>query len=116
VKVEDFPKVDAIVVADGHQDEVGSSAEIALATGAKIIARCGHPLPFQRARPQDLVEQARLLRTENPNLKTVIPHHWRLQPPPGAHTPEDVATAFKASGLPVTVIKPELRKVYELTK
>ena len=36
-KVEDFPKVDVIVVADGHQDEVGSSAEIALATGAKII-------------------------------------------------------------------------------
>jgi len=37
VKIEDFPKVDAIVVADVHQDEVGSSAEIALATGAKII-------------------------------------------------------------------------------
>jgi L-ascorbate metabolism protein UlaG (beta-lactamase superfamily) len=66
--------------------------------------------------PQDLVEQARLLRTDNPNLKTVIPHHWRLQPPPGAHTPEDVAMAFKASGMPVTVIKPEFKKVYELTK
>ena len=26
----------------------------------------------------------RLLRTENPNLKTIIPHHHRLQPPPGA--------------------------------
>ena len=25
----------------------------------------------------------RLLRTENPNLKTIIPHHHRLQPPPG---------------------------------
>ena len=25
VKVEDFPKVDAIVVADGHTDEVGST-------------------------------------------------------------------------------------------
>jgi hypothetical protein len=37
VKVADFPKVDAIVVADGHRDEVGSSDEIALATGAKII-------------------------------------------------------------------------------
>jgi L-ascorbate metabolism protein UlaG (beta-lactamase superfamily) len=205
VKVEDFPKVDAIVVADGHQDEVGSSAEIALATGAKIITSfemysvwfeprkvplqqvlrsgpgdtnriggvrirnvtsvhgsgtadklnggqaMGFFITFENGLtiyfagstdttldmtlwskqfkpdvailclsngrdPQDLVEQARLLRTENPNLKTVIPHHWRLQPPAGAHTPEDVATAFKASGLPVTVIKPELRKVYELTK
>jgi L-ascorbate metabolism protein UlaG (beta-lactamase superfamily) len=37
VKVEDFPKVDVIVVADGHQDEVGSTAEIALATKAKIV-------------------------------------------------------------------------------
>src|SRR5438067_8740575 len=32
-----FPKVDIIVVADGHQDEVGSAAEIALATHAKVI-------------------------------------------------------------------------------
>src|SRR5438477_9991104 len=39
VKVEDFPKVDIIVVADGHQDEVGSAAEIALATHAKVITR-----------------------------------------------------------------------------
>ena len=68
------------------------------------------------ATPQDLVEQARLLRTDNPNLKTVIPHHWRLQPPPGAHTPDDVAAAFKTSGMPVTVIKPEFKKVYGLTK
>src|SRR5712692_11342176 len=37
VKVADFPKVDGIVIADGHQDEVGSTAEIAVATGAKII-------------------------------------------------------------------------------
>jgi hypothetical protein len=29
---------------------------------------------------------------------------------------EDMAVAFKASGLPVTVIKPEFKKVYELTK
>src|SRR5437016_14262320 len=37
VRVEDFPKADVIVVADGHQDEVGSTAEIALATKAKIV-------------------------------------------------------------------------------
>lgn len=205
VKVADFPKVDAIVVADGHQDEVGSSAEIALATGAKVITSFEMynvwfeprkvPLPqvlrsgpgdtnrigsvkirnvtsvhgsgtadklnggqamgffitfgngltvyfagstdttldmtlwgkqfkpdvavlcLSNGRdPADLVEQARLLRTDNPNLKTVIPHHWRLQPPPGAHTPEEVAVAFKASGMPVSVIKPEFNKVYELTK
>ncbi len=38
VKVEDFPKVDVILVADGHADEVGSAAEIALKTGAKIVS------------------------------------------------------------------------------
>jgi len=27
-----------------------------------------------------------------------------------------VAAAFKTSGMPVTVIKPEFKKVYELTK
>src|SRR5579864_8630536 len=37
VKVADFPKADVILVADGHPDEVGSTAEIALATGAKIV-------------------------------------------------------------------------------
>jgi L-ascorbate metabolism protein UlaG (beta-lactamase superfamily) len=205
VKVADFPKVDAIVVADGHRDEVGSTDEIALATGAKIITSfemfnvwfeprkvpleqvlrsgpgdtnkigsvkirnvtsvhgsgtaektdggqaMGFFITFDNGltvyfagstdttldmtlwgkqfkpdvailclsngrEPQDLVEQARLLRTDNLNLKTVIPHHWRLQPPPGAHTPEDVAAAFKTSGMPVTVIKPEFKKVYELTK
>ena len=38
VKVPDFPKVDVILVADGHPDEVGSTDEIAIATGAKIIS------------------------------------------------------------------------------
>src|SRR3972149_2731000 len=38
IKVEDLSKVDAILVADGHTDEVGSADEIALKTGAKIIS------------------------------------------------------------------------------
>jgi len=58
----------------------------------------------------------RLLRTDNPNLKTVIPHHHRLQPPPGAPTPADMDKALKGAGLPVTVLNPELKRVYELTR
>jgi L-ascorbate metabolism protein UlaG (beta-lactamase superfamily) len=205
VKVGDFPKVDGIVVADGHADEVGSSAEIAVATGAKIVTSFemynvwfqprNVPLPqvlrsgpgdtnmigsvkirnvtsvhgsgtsektdggqamgffitftngltvyfagstdttldmtmwgrrykpdvailcMSNGRdPEDLVEQARLLRTDNPNLHTVIPHHVRIPPPPGAHSAADLEAAFKASGLPITVIKPEVNKIYELTK
>jgi len=204
VKVEDFPKVDAIVVADGHGDEVGSADEIALKTGAKIISTFemaatyfeprkaagqvlrGNPgdwnkfdgvtirnvaavhgsgtpdklyggaamgfmihfengltvyfagstaltldmqlwgslykpdvaiLPLSGGRdPQDIVHMVRLLRTDNPNLKTIIPHHHRLKPPPGAPTPADMERVLRASGLPVTVLNPDLSRVYELTK
>ena len=205
VKVADFPKVDVILVADGHRDEVGSAAEIALNTGAKIVstfemastyfeprnvpvtqilrsnpgdwnkidgitirnvnsvhgsgtvdkmyggAAMGFMIRFENGLtvyfagstaltidmqlwgslykpdvailplsggrdPQDIVHMVRLLRTENPNLKTVIPHHHRLKPPPGAPTPADMENALKAAGLPVTVLNPELSKVYELSK
>ena len=205
VKVADFPKVDVIVVADGHRDEVGSAAEIALATGAKVItsfemynvwfeprkvpveqvlrsspaqwnkidgitirnipsvhgsgtadklyggAAMGFMIHFENGLtvyfagstaptldmtmwgrmykpdvailhmsasndPQDIVEEIRMLRTGNPNLKTVIPHHNRLQVPPGGTTPADVAAAVKAARLPVKMLIPEPGKSYDLTK
>jgi L-ascorbate metabolism protein UlaG (beta-lactamase superfamily) len=205
VKVADFPKVDVILVADGHGDEVGSTDEIAIKTGAKIVTpgemwrvyfeprkvpeaqmyrsnpgdwlkldgltirnvasvhgsgtvdklnggpAMGFMIHFENGLtvyfsgstaltmdmqlwgslykpdvailslaanrdPQDIVQMVRLLRTDNPNLKTVIPHHHRLQPPPGAATPMAMASALRDSGLPVTVLNPDLSKVYELTK
>lgn len=205
VKVADFPKVDAIVVADGHRDEVGSAAEIALATGAKVITSfemynvwfeprkvpveqmlrsspgdwnkigdivirnipslhgsgtadkmdggfaMGFMIKFENGLtvyfagstaptldmtmwgrmykpdvailqmsagkdPQDLVEEIRMLRTGNPGLKTVIPHHHRLQVRPGDTTPADVAAAVKAARLPVRVLIPEPGKSYDLVK
>jgi L-ascorbate metabolism protein UlaG (beta-lactamase superfamily) len=205
VKVDSFPKVDVILVADGHRDEVGSTDEIAIRTGAKIVTPFemwtvyfeprkvpeaqmhrsnpgdwfrldgltirnvaavhgsgtvdklnGGPamgfmihfengltvyfagstaltmdmqlwgmlykpdvaiLPLSNNRdPQDIVHMVRLLRTENPNLKTVIPHHHRLQPPPGAPTPAAMEAALKTAGLPVTMLNPDLSKVYELTR
>ena len=189
VKVADFPKVDVILVADGHRDEVGSTDEIAITTGAKIVTPFemwtvyfeprkvpeaqlhrsnpgdwfrlggltirnvaavhgsgtvdklnGGPamgfmihfengltvyfagstaltmdmqlwgslykpdvaiLPLSGNRdPQDIVHMVRLLRTENPNLKTVIPHHHRLQPPRGAATPAAMEQALKAPACP----------------
>lgn len=205
VKVADFPKVDAIVVADGHPDEVGSAAEIALATKAKVVAsyemyrvwfeprkvpveqvlrsspgdwqkvdgiliRCipslhgsgtadkldggaamGFMIKFENGLtvyfagstaptldmtmwgrlykpdvailqmsaekdPQDVVEEIRMLRTGNPSLKTVIPHHNRLQVRPGGTTPAMVAAAVKAARLPVRVLIPEIGKSYVLTR
>jgi len=74
-------------------------------------------LPLSGRRdPQDIVPMVRLLRTDNPNLKTIIPHHHRLKPTPGTPTPADMEQALKAAGLPVTVLNPELAKVYDLTK
>ena len=205
VKVADFPKVDAIVVADGHPDEVGSTADIALATHAKVVttyemysvwfeprkvpleqvlrsnpgdwnkvegitirnlgaihgsgtadkayggSAMGFMITFENGLtvyfggstaptldmtlwgrmykpdvailqvsagrdPQDIVEEIRMLRTNNPNLKTVIPHHNRLQVPAGGTTPQDVANAVKAAKLPVRVLIPEPGKSYDLTK
>ncbi len=205
VKVDDFPKVDVILVADGHGDEVGSTDEIAIKTGAKIVSTfemwrvyfqprgvpeaqmhrsnpgdwlrldgltirnvnsvhgsgtpdklyggqaMGFMIQFENGLtvyfagstaltmdmqlwgslykpdvailplsgnqdPKDIVHMVRLLRTENPNLKTVIPHHHRLQPPLGAITPAAMEAALKDAGLPVTVLNPDLRRVYELTK
>jgi L-ascorbate metabolism protein UlaG (beta-lactamase superfamily) len=66
--------------------------------------------------PQDIVEEIKMLRTDNPNLKTVIPHHHRLQNPAGATTPAMVADAVKAANLPVRVLIPEPGKSYELIK
>lgn len=205
VKVGDFPKVDVVLVADGHADEVGSADEIARLTGAKIVTTFemfrvyfeprnvplaqilrGNPgdwnrvdgitirnvnsvhgsgtvdklyggsamgfmitfetgltvyfagstaltmdmqlwgslyrpdvaiLPLSGGRdPRDIAHMVRLLRTDNPNLKTIIPHHHRLKPSPGAPTPDDMESALRAAGLPVTVLKPEPGKVYELTR
>lgn len=205
VKVDDFPKVDVILVADGHLDEVGSTDQIAVKTGAKIITpfemwsvhfeprkvpvaqvlrtgpgdwnkidgitirnvnsvhgsgtpdkayggpAMGFMITFEngltvyfagstaltmdmqlwgmlykpdvailplsdRRDPKDIAHMVRLLRTENPNLKTIIPHHHRLKPPAGAPTPADMENALKDAGLPVKVLNPELSKMYELTK
>ncbi len=205
VKVPDFPKVDVILVADGHADEVGSTDEIAIKTRAKIVttwemwftwfeprkvpaaqllrsnpgelnridgvtirnvnsvhgsgtpdkayggAAMGFMITFEngltvyfagstaltmdmqlwgmlykpdvailpllsRSDPKDIAHMVRLLRTENPNLKTIIPHHHRLKIGPGEPTPADMERALKDAGLPVTVLNPELSKVYELKK
>lgn len=205
IKATDLTKADIIVVADGHRDEVGSTEEIAIKTGAKVLAASemlrnyfadrklpenqffptnpgdwhnldgitirgvssvhgsgtvdkgyggaalGFIIRFEnglsvyfagstaltldmqlwgslykpdvailplspRRDAQDVAHMVRLLRTENPNLKTVIPHHHRLQPPAGAPTVADLENAIRTAGLPVRVLNPELSRTYELTK
>ena len=66
--------------------------------------------------PRDAAQMVRLLRTDNPNLKTVFPHHHRLKPAKGAATPEQMEAEIKKLKLPVKFINPELGKVYTFTK
>ena len=65
VKVDDFPKVDAILVADGHRDEVGSTDEIAIKTGREdrhaVRDVDGVLRAAQGARGADAPEQPRRL-------------------------------------------------------
>src|SRR5262245_34610873 len=205
IKVDDITKADLILVADGHRDEIGSADEIAIKTGAKVLAAgelmggyfadrklpatqflstgpgdrhvvdgitirgvnsvhgsgtpdkgyggaaLGFVIRFengltvyfsgssaptldmqlwgrlykpdvailslaQRRDADEVVEMIRLLRADNPNLKTVIPHHHRLQQPTGAPTVAELERAVQTAGLPVRVLNPELSRSYELTR
>src|SRR5919199_6131801 len=58
--------------------------------------------------PLDFAQQAKLLRTENPNLKTIFPHHNRVTPPAGATTVADVQAAMDAMGVGLQVTQPHL--------
>lgn len=199
VKLDDIKQADLILVADGHRDEIGSAPEIAIKTGARIVAirelatgylakqkvpekqlvlaqpgsifnldgikvrvvnsihgsgvpdptaPYGGPaagfivtfengvtvyfagstaihmdmqlygslykpdvaiLPLSGDRdPRDFAHMVRLLLTDNPNLKTVFPHHHRVRPAPGQPTPEDVAREIRALGLNVNLVAPAL--------
>ncbi len=67
--------------------------------------------------PDDAAFATKLLMTDNPNLKTAIPQHHRVNGRPGwMGTPEEYAAEVKKLGLDVTVLSPEIGKTYTLTK
>jgi L-ascorbate metabolism protein UlaG (beta-lactamase superfamily) len=66
--------------------------------------------------PMDFAMSVKLLQTENPNLKMVIPHHNRVTPPAGQTTVADVQAAIDAMGLGVQVMQPNLSQVYSFNK
>jgi len=65
--------------------------------------------------PLDVAVMAQLLSENNPNLKTVIPHHHRLDAPEG-RTPADVGKAMAELGLKAELIDPQPGVVYTLSK
>jgi L-ascorbate metabolism protein UlaG (beta-lactamase superfamily) len=68
--------------------------------------------------PDDAAYAAKLLTTENPNLKTLVPQHHRVKTPspggPGA-TPEVFDGEVKKLGLPLTVLNPKIGQAYKIS-
>ena len=57
--------------------------------------------------PDDAAFAAKLLMTGNPNLKTVIPQHFRIEAAaPWMGTPEDFEAEVRKLGLPLEVLTP----------
>ncbi len=76
-------------------------------------------LPLNNDRdPVDVAQMVRLLRIDNKNLKKVIPHHNRVQPPAGATTIDEMEQAINAmvGKSAVTVMRIERGKVIQLSK
>ncbi len=65
--------------------------------------------------PNDIALMAKFLSEENPNLKTVIPHHQRLEPAAG-RSPADLGKAMETLGVKAKLLDPKLGEVYSLTK
>jgi len=66
--------------------------------------------------PKDAALAIKLVTTDNPNLKTLIPHHHRVTPPAGATTIEEVRAALDALGVRIPITNPVLGQAYELSK
>jgi L-ascorbate metabolism protein UlaG (beta-lactamase superfamily) len=67
--------------------------------------------------PIDVASSIRLTATDNPNLKTLIPHHHRVQVPAGGTTVSDVQAAMTQVGAPaIQITEPVRSQVYTFTK
>ena len=66
--------------------------------------------------PLDTGMAIRLVAGKSPNLKTLIPHHHRVSPPPGAPTVAEMRSVLDAMGIriPITALAP--RQSIELSR
>lgn len=54
--------------------------------------------------------------TDNSNLKTLIPHHHRVTPPPGAPTVADVRAVLDSMNIRIPITDPVRKQVYEFRR
>ncbi len=67
--------------------------------------------------PDDAAYAVKLLQTDNPNLKTAIPQHFRVaKRPPWMSTPAQFSGEVKKLGLNVSVLIPKVGEEFTLTK
>jgi L-ascorbate metabolism protein UlaG (beta-lactamase superfamily) len=67
--------------------------------------------------PRDSAMIVKYMTNNNPNLKTVFPHHHRLQPQPGGlFRPSDLKTEIDRLGINVNFIDPNPLQPYTLSK
>jgi L-ascorbate metabolism protein UlaG (beta-lactamase superfamily) len=66
--------------------------------------------------PLDVGTAIRLVAGKSPNLRTLIPHHHRIAPPPGALTVADVRAVLDSMGIRIPITDPVRKQVYEFTK
>lgn len=66
--------------------------------------------------PKDIAQAIKLVTTDNPNLKTLIPHHHRVTLPPGSTTVAEVRAALDALGINIPITNQALGQVYEFSK
>ena len=67
--------------------------------------------------PDDAAFATKLLMTDNPNLKTVVPQHFRVKGrPPWMGTPAQFEAEIKKLGINVNVLSPVVGKAYTLSK
>jgi L-ascorbate metabolism protein UlaG (beta-lactamase superfamily) len=68
------------------------------------------------AEPMDFAMQVKLLTTDNPNLRTVLPHHHRAVQPPGQTTVAEAQAAVRELGLDLPILSPVIGQAYRFTK
>jgi L-ascorbate metabolism protein UlaG (beta-lactamase superfamily) len=65
--------------------------------------------------PADVAQMVRLLSTDHDGLKTVIPHHQRVEPPEG-RSPGDLAEAMASLGSTAELLDPKPGEVFTLAR
>jgi L-ascorbate metabolism protein UlaG (beta-lactamase superfamily) len=73
-----------------------------------------HQSPLHEPRDSSMI--VKLLTTNNPNLRTVLPHHHLARTAPGTFGPADLRAAIQQLGINVTFIEPEIGRPYTLSR